>query len=52
VKYSIVNVGSLNKFAANSEVTPEELLKAGLIKSINQPVKILGEGKIDRLLIV
>ena len=52
VKYSIVNVGALNKFAANSEITPEELLKAGLIKSIDQPVKILGEGEVDRPLVV
>ena len=52
VEYSIVNVGSLNRFAANSEVTPEELLKAGLIKSINQPVKILSDGEIDRPLVV
>ena len=52
VKYSIVNLGSLNRFAANFEITPEELLKAGLIKSINQPVKILGDGEIDRPLVV
>jgi large subunit ribosomal protein L15 len=52
VKYSILNVGSLNRFAANFEITPEQLLKAGLIKSINQPVKILGDGEIDRPLVV
>ena len=52
VNYNIVNVGALKLFAPNTEVTPEELLKAGLIKSLKQPVKILGDGEIDRPLIV
>jgi len=39
-------------FAPDAEVTPEELLKARLIKSVRQPVKILGDGEIDRPLVV
>ena len=39
-------------FAPNTEVTPEELLKVGLIKSLKHPVKILGDGEIDRPLVV
>ena len=47
-EYSIVNIGKLNVFEANSEVTPQTLLNVGLIKSLNNPVKILGDGEIDR----
>jgi large subunit ribosomal protein L15 len=52
VEYSIVNVGNLSQFAADTEVSPQVLLDAGLIKSVKKPVKILGEGEIDRSLIV
>ena len=51
-EYSIVNVGKLKVFAPNAEVAPQELLKAGLVKSLKQPVKILGDGEIDRPLLV
>ena len=51
-EHNVVNVGKLRMFAANAEVTPEELLKVRLIKSVKQPVKILGDGEIDRPLVV
>jgi large subunit ribosomal protein L15 len=51
-EYSIVNVGELKAFSAKAEVTPKELLNVGLIKSFKFPVKILGNGDIDRPLIV
>lgn len=51
-EYSIVNVGSLKAYAANSVVTPEALLENGLINSMAKPVKILGTGEIDRPLVV
>jgi large subunit ribosomal protein L15 len=49
---SIVNVGELKVFSPSAEVTPKELLEAGLIKSFKLPVKILGNGEIDRPLVV
>ena len=49
---SIVNVGELKVFPANTDVTPTELLEGGLIKSSKHPVKILGDGEIDRPLVV
>lgn len=51
-EYSVVNIGSLNVFEANTEVIPETMLKAGLIKTLNKPVKILANGEIDRPLVI
>jgi large subunit ribosomal protein L15 len=51
-EYNIVNLGKLNMFEADSEVTPEKLVAAGVIKSLRRPVKILAEGDIDRPLVV
>ncbi|MBN2187449.1 MAG: 50S ribosomal protein L15 [Dehalococcoidia bacterium] len=50
--YTIVNIGKLDIFPAGSEVTPEKLLQAGLIKSLDQPTKILGDGDIQNPLLV
>lgn len=43
VEYEPVNVASLARFEAKTEVTPEILKRAGLLKSA-KPVKILGNG--------
>jgi len=51
-EYSIVNVGELKAFSANTEITPKELLDIGLIKSFKYPVKILAGGDVDRPLVV
>ena len=51
-EYNIINVGKLKAFAPNTEVTPQELFKARLVKSLKQPVKVLGDGEIDRPLVV
>jgi large subunit ribosomal protein L15 len=39
-----VNVSSLSRFDAGTEVTPELLKQAGLIGSVRKDVKILGQG--------
>ena len=50
-EYQIVNVSSLDdKFEAGREVTAEELLRAGLIRSASLPVKILAKGELARAL--
>ena len=49
---SIVNVGALRRFPAGSEVTPETLVKAGLVKSSKQPIKVLGQGNVSWPLVV
>jgi len=50
--YNVINVGKLNIFPAGSEITPKEFLQAGLIKSLDQPTKILGDGDIQHSLLV
>ena len=45
--YSTVNTGSLGVFASGSEVTPEKLVEAGIVKSLRNPIKILSAGDIN-----
>jgi large subunit ribosomal protein L15 len=52
VEYSPINVERLNRFTAGDEVNPETLAAAGLIKSPDEAIKILGGGELDRALIV
>jgi large subunit ribosomal protein L15 len=49
-RMSTVNVGRLSVFPAGSEVTPETLREARLIRSAQ--VKILGEGELAHALVV
>ena len=51
-EYSVVNLGSLKGFEAGSEINAEALVAAGILKSTQQPVKVLAEGGIDRPLTV
>jgi large subunit ribosomal protein L15 len=51
-EYNIVNVRQLAVFSPGTEVTPEELLRAGLINTTDQPTKILGTGDIKHPLLV
>lgn len=39
-----LNVGSLNSFAANTEVTPLTLLEKGILKKLTSSLRILGNG--------
>jgi large subunit ribosomal protein L15 len=52
VQYAPVNLNRLEEFAAEAEVTPEALAAAGIIKSPELPVAILGQGEVDRPLAV
>lgn len=51
-EYSVVNIGQLNVFGPGSEVTPESLLAARLVKSLQQPVKVLAEGELQHPLTI
>ncbi len=53
VEYTAINLERLNAyFAPGSEVSPEALVEVGIIKSVQEPVKILGTGDLDRALTV
>ena len=47
VRYAEVNLEKLNDFPADTEITPEVLLEAGVINNMKKPVKILGRGEIS-----
>ncbi|WP_258358892.1 50S ribosomal protein L15 [Moorella sulfitireducens (nom. illeg.)] len=49
---TVVNVGELERFEAETVVTPEVLARAGLVKQARDGVKILGEGEITKPLTV
>lgn len=51
VEYEVVNLGDLNQFDPNTEVTID-LLKARRLVRQDRPVKVLGDGEIDRPLVV
>ncbi|MBI2852724.1 MAG: 50S ribosomal protein L15 [Chloroflexi bacterium] len=51
-EYSVINLGKLNRFEPGSEVTPEKLCAAGLIKSLDRPVKILANGAVTGSFVV
>lgn len=48
VEYVPINLKRLADFPEGSEVTPETLVEAGLLKSVKKPVVILGDGELDR----
>jgi large subunit ribosomal protein L15 len=49
-EYAIVNVGDLNGFEDGTSITPELLREAGIIKSLKDGVKILGNGELEKRL--
>ena len=52
VEYSVVNVGDLDVFADNTVVDFAALREAGLVKKLNDGVKVLGNGKLTKKLTV
>jgi large subunit ribosomal protein L15 len=52
IEYSTISVGKLSAFASGSEVDPETMVAAGLVKSLRKPVKVLADGDIKRPLTV
>ncbi len=51
-EFAVVNVESLNAFAANESVTPESLRVRGLVHSAGDAIKILGDGNLNVALTV
>lgn len=51
-EYVGVNLELLNRFEDGMEVTPEILAETGLVKKQLNGIKILGEGKLEKKLVV
>ena len=52
IEYAIVKVEQLNRFEPESEVTPHRLLEERLVNSLKKPIKILGDGEVQKPLVV
>ena len=52
VYYSLVKIEALDSFETGDRITPEELLRRGMVRNLNQPVKILGDGELSKALTV
>lgn len=48
IYYSLVTVATLDNFGPGERVTPEELHQRGFLKSLKQPVKIVGDGELSK----
>ena len=51
-EWAVVNVESLNAFAAGDTVTPETLASRGIVRAMRDGVKILGDGQLKIALTV
>ncbi|MEK5036646.1 50S ribosomal protein L15 [Sporosarcina sp. FSL K6-3457] len=51
-EYAIVNLDTLNRFDAGTEVTPELLLESGIVSKAKSGIKILGNGTLDKKITV
>ena len=49
-EYAVVNVGALN--ALDGDVTPERLVKEGLVKALLAGIKVLGDGDVTKAIVV
>ncbi len=52
VRFTPVNVGRLERFPPGSEISPEQLAQAGIIKRADELVSVLGRGELTRPLVV
>ena len=50
--YSLVKLQSLNLFEEGDRITPESLLDRGYLRDLKQPVKIVGDGQINKAVTV
>ena len=46
-EYAEINLDTLSRFPIGSRIAPEDLKGKGIIKNLKQPIKILGNGKLD-----
>ncbi|HMB17300.1 MAG TPA: 50S ribosomal protein L15 [Candidatus Paceibacterota bacterium] len=48
----VLNVSDLENMFDSEEITKESFIEAGVIKNMSDPVKILGDGKLDKKFII
>ncbi len=46
--WTVINIEDLNRFDANTEITPEFLLSIGFISHMNDGLKVLGNGTLTK----
>lgn len=52
IRYAVINLSDLEKFAEGTEVTPALLKEMGIVKNTLDGVKVLGNGKLTKKLTV
>ena len=52
VRYATINLSDLNRFEDGALVTPEILKEIGLVKNQLDGIKVLGNGKLEKKLVV
>ena len=52
IRYAVINLSDLDKFAEGTKVTPELLKEMGVIKNSLDGIKVLGNGKLTKKLTV
>lgn len=50
--WSIINIADLNAFDENTVITPALLVEVGFVKNVKYGVKILGNGELEKALVV
>ncbi len=48
VRWEVVNLGALGSLAVDGPITPELLIQEGLVRGAEFPIKVLGDGAVDR----
>ena len=51
-RYAIINISDLEKFENGAEVTPELLKEMGIVKKLEDGLKVLGDGNLTKKLTV
>ncbi len=49
-KWNIVNLSDLNTFEEGTVITPDLLMERGILNNLQDPLKVLGDGELDRKL--
>ncbi len=51
-KYAIINIEQLNKFDDGEVITPERMIRNGMVKKLLNGIKILSKGEINKKITV